>query len=363
MQEKPFYIKTSHTEGLLSQYTIYVDGTAGTDFREGVDVELSHWIPNRTEDLYKAGTSTEICFKYLEANKTFPYDLVVNNHLDIDGILSVFVLSYPTFALQHKDVLCKVAEAGDFWAWSEGKSLHLFQELTLLYQRLEREKVNLQKTYEDCFKCILAILTTPEEKTSAELLLQKQLTLITEGKIVRQEIAPHFVTYFVPRKLSQGKVQDFLEIPRFNEPISERLSFWPQVRNRMDSQKIQLISIESEDGLYYDLWYPGYAWAETKGLWLPPGLSHSNTGNHHKIFWPALEKVIQELNMIETGSCEWVLFSGFSFSGQENPKGFPIVATTLDENYTQKESHIPLEKVSLAFQKVFERELDSSKGV
>lgn len=116
MQEKPFYIRRAQTEAPSAQCTLFVDGTAGTHFREERDVELSHWLPNRTEDRYKAGTSTEICFKYLEENKTYPYDLVVNNHLDIDGILSVFVLCHPKFALQHKKDLIQTAEAGDFWA-------------------------------------------------------------------------------------------------------------------------------------------------------------------------------------------------------------------------------------------------------
>lgn len=210
--------------------------------------------------------------------------------------------------------------------------------------------MDLQKAYEKCFQCILTILTDPHEKADVESILQNQLSWVEEGKIQRQEVSPHFVTYCVPKELSQGKIHAFLEIPRFNEPLSERLPFWPQVRNRMDAQKIQLVGIETDKGVHYDLWYPGYAWAETKGLWLPPGLLHSNSLNHHKIQWPALENVIQELNDLETGSCSWKLFSSLSFSGEGNPRRFPIVASTLNERDEKEESYLPLKSIVPVFE-------------
>lgn len=114
--EKRFYITDSKVQRPLSTCTIYVDGTGGEDFREGVDIELSHWMPNRTLDQYKAGTSTEICFKFLEDKNAAPYDLVVNNHLDMDGLLSVFVLAYPSEAMRYRDILCDTSKTGDFWA-------------------------------------------------------------------------------------------------------------------------------------------------------------------------------------------------------------------------------------------------------
>jgi hypothetical protein len=342
-QKKRFYIEGSNGEQPPSHCTIYVDGTAGDNFREGIDVELSHWVPNRTEDRYKAGTSTEICFKFLEANAKHPYDLVINNHLDMDGLLSVFVLAYPTVSLQHRDVLCHAAKAGDFWAWSTGKALKIFQEVTLLYQDLGRQKVDLQQRYENCFESIIQILEGSDDKTDAQSILENQAALIEQGKIQRYDIAPRLVAYYVPKALSHGRVEEFLRIPKFNEPISERLAFWPQVRNRWDEEKIQLVAIETDNGIHYDLWYPGYAWADTKGLWRLPGLMlPENAGGFQTIRWPELSKVIQEMNRLETGPCEWKLFPGFSFSGQDNPREFPIVAATLDKNKEKLESQLPL---------------------
>ncbi len=350
--EKRFYVEGSKSKRPESRCTIYVDGTAGADFREGLDIELSHWIPNRTEERYKAGTSTEICFKFLEANIEHSYDLVVNNHLDIDGLLSVFVLAYPTIALQYREILSTASKAGDFWAWSEGRALTLFQELTLLYRRPEVKKADLQKAYEICFESILKILKAPETSSPAQEILERQFALIEQGKIERQEVSPRFVTYYVPKVLAKEK--GFLQIPNFNEPLSERLPFWPQVRNRLDEEKIQFIAVESDQGIHFDLWYPGYVWADTRGLWRPPGLITPNTmSDPHRIDWPQLSNVIQELNDIERGPCRWQLFPGISFSGQTNPRGFPIVAATLDQNNEPCESHLSLERVSGAFEELF----------
>lgn len=343
--EKRFYAEGSKAKRPDSHCTIYVDGTAGADFREGLDIELSHWIPNRTEERYKAGTSTEICFKFLEANKTYPYDLVVNNHLDIDGLLSVFVLAYPSVALQYREILKNASKAGDFWAWAEGRALTLFQKLTLLYRRPEVKKADLQQAYEICFEAILKILKAPETLCPAQDILERQFTLVEQGKIERQEVTSRFVTYYVPKALAKGKA--FLQIPTFNEPISERLPFWPQVRNRLDEEKIQLLAIENDRGTYFDLWYPGYVWADTCGLWRPPGLILPQTmGDPHRIDWPQLSQAIQELNDIEKGSCGWQLFPGISFSGRKNPRGFPIVAATLDQNNEPCENPLSLERVS-----------------
>lgn len=183
--EKCFYAKGSKIRRPDSQCTIYVEGTAEADFRVGIDIELSHWIPNRTENRFKAGTSTEIGFKFLESLKTPFYDLVINNHLDIDGLLSAFVLSYPTIALHHRDDLINAAKAGDFWAWSDGKALILFQELTLLYRRLEMKKVDLQTAYGTCFEFILEILKAPETTSPVQGILEEQFSLIKKGEIQR----------------------------------------------------------------------------------------------------------------------------------------------------------------------------------
>jgi hypothetical protein len=143
-------------------------------------------------------------------------------------------------------------------------------------------------------------------------------------------------------------------MPCFNEPISTRLAFWPQVRNRLDGEKIQLVAIETERGTHYDLWYPGYVWADTKGLWRPPGLSlPERAGEFQPLHWLELAKLIQELNLLETKDCEWQLFSGLCFLRQDNPRDLPVVATTLASAHHQLSS-LSLDKVMSLFKRLFE---------
>lgn len=354
--EKRFYITGSNVQRSYSTSTVYVDGTAADEFREGIDVELSHWMPNRTPDQYKAGTSTEMCFKFLEDKNAAPYDLVINNHIDIDGLLSVFVLAYPSEAIHYREILCDASKTGDFWAWSEGKALKIFQEVTLLYQQLQSQKVRLQDIYVKCFDLILTILYNPEDKSDAQTSLEEQSLLIEQGKIQRHELTPRLVAYAVPPDLSVGNLERFLHTPRFNEPISKRLAFWPQVRNRLDGEKIQLVAIGTEHGTHYDLWHPGYVWADTKGLWRPLGLSlPERAGEFQALHLPELADLIHDFNSLETQGCKWQLFSGLCFLRQDNPRDFPVVATTLASSHHQLSS-VPVDKVMSLFRRLFQKE-------
>src|SRR5215510_11138661 len=66
--------------------TLFCDGTAEKSaFRPRSDLELSHWVPNRSPAQWKADSSTEMCLRYVEKNPAPAFDLVVNNHADVDG--------------------------------------------------------------------------------------------------------------------------------------------------------------------------------------------------------------------------------------------------------------------------------------
>lgn len=347
--EKRFHIARREEALPHSECTIFVDGIAGDAFREGRDIELSHGLPNRTLDKYKSGSSVEFCFKFLDDESVPPYDLVVNRHLDLDGVLSVFVLSYPSEAMRYRDLLCDASKTGDFWGWSEGKALLLFQELTLLYKDLQSQSSHFQSIYEKCFERLFHILHNPAEMSEAQKILEEQQLLIETEKIQRLELAPRLVSYYVPLEISKNNTEAFLQTPQFNEPISRRLALWPQVRNRLDSEKLQLIAVETPQGIHYDLWCPGYSWADTKGLWRPRGLSlPKRVGEFQEFQWPDFSELIQKLNVLEDGVCQWRLFPGISFTPLENPREFPIVATTLPSSHNQL-SHLPLNKVLQLF--------------
>ena len=88
-----FDIQGSRRPRPVSARTIYCDGSAGEGFRPGVDMELSHWLPNRTPPRFKADSSTEICLNFAATGGALAdYDLTLNNHVDVDGVLSMFAV-------------------------------------------------------------------------------------------------------------------------------------------------------------------------------------------------------------------------------------------------------------------------------
>src|SRR5262245_58057059 len=116
--QRDFHIQGSATPRPAARGVIYCDGGTDDRFREGVDLELSHWIPNRTPERFKADTSTEICLSFI-ASGDRSFELVVNNHADVDGVLAVFTLVAGEWALEHRQTLAQAAHMGDFWGWGE----------------------------------------------------------------------------------------------------------------------------------------------------------------------------------------------------------------------------------------------------
>jgi hypothetical protein len=86
----------------------------------GAALDLTHWQGNRTPARFKADTSTEIALNFAkspEAAKQWDRAVVINNHFDTDGILSIWVLLDPERAIPCRELLIAAAEAGDFDEW------------------------------------------------------------------------------------------------------------------------------------------------------------------------------------------------------------------------------------------------------
>jgi hypothetical protein len=86
----------------------------------GTALDLTHWQGNHTPCRFKADTSTEIALKFAaspEAAMEWAGAVVVNNHFDTDGLLSIWVLLDPKQAVACRDLLVAAAEAGDFDEW------------------------------------------------------------------------------------------------------------------------------------------------------------------------------------------------------------------------------------------------------
>ena len=97
----------------------------------GTALDLTHWSDNETPAKLYADTSTEIALNLararLEHGEYADYDtaLVVNNHYDTDGVLSVWSCMQPEAALPHAQLLVAGAEAGDFGEWSSDLGVKL----------------------------------------------------------------------------------------------------------------------------------------------------------------------------------------------------------------------------------------------
>jgi hypothetical protein len=352
-----FYILGSASPRPQSKTSIFVDGVHDHTFRDD-DIELSHWLPNQTKDTYKAGTSTEICFKFLEQNPDADYDLVLNNHLDMDGLLAVFTLCFPEISLQYKDEIIQAAEMGDFWAFGKEKALNLFQNMTFFINQLDSKKIDPLEAYRKCFERTKILLNEDPSANphfiEAEKILASSLNLIETGQIVRTSHHFRFSSYFIPKNLSLTNLESYLSMPKFNEILSSRLSFWPQARYKLDKERIQLVSVEGKNGFYYDLWYPSYMWADTKGLWRAPGLTPSSDAegfydlNHQK-----LKNAVALLNQEETGQGTWKLFKRVSLFEKRNGRGFPITLSFLSSENKIAESFLPPLKVATLLAETF----------
>jgi hypothetical protein len=101
--------------------TISCDGRV-----EGTTLELTHWPGNETPDQYYADTSTEMALKFAkEPLENFENAVVLNNHYDTDGVLSVWACLEPQEAMKYEQLLKEGAEAGDFGEWNSDQGVKL----------------------------------------------------------------------------------------------------------------------------------------------------------------------------------------------------------------------------------------------
>lgn len=119
-----FFILGSNNEIPKGKKRIFTDGSSSryNEFNLEIDIDLSHDRPNYTPKKYKANTSTEVCMNFINDTPDMSRDVIINDHLDVDGILSVFTLIHPKIALDNRSLIVQAAEIGDFYAWGSSES-------------------------------------------------------------------------------------------------------------------------------------------------------------------------------------------------------------------------------------------------
>lgn len=91
---------------------IIVDGAK----RPHTTLVLSHWPASPTPEILWRDLSAEIASAYLGHPEFWDRsaDVVSNDHPDIDGLISLFFLTNPAYAMEHATLLIDVARIGDF---------------------------------------------------------------------------------------------------------------------------------------------------------------------------------------------------------------------------------------------------------
>lgn len=395
-----FHILGSQTERPSSVKTIFADGSADKTFRPDVDMELSHWIPNRTPERFKADTSTEICMNFVAEQSVEGWDLAINNHMDVDGVLSIFTLVHSEFALQHRDTIVQAAEMGDFWSYGERPAQVLFQGLTLVMEEMRAEKADIRGIYEACFEKVFELIGRGDEQEHGRLEgepavadskqetrlsrvtssnhalslnqptdppdlspaiqaapdeINLSISRIESGEIVRTVHHERFVHYALPSSMTatEDDLGKALHIPSFNSAIfADEMWLLPQARNRLDREKVQLVSAAAEGGWYYDLHYPGYMWAETPDAWRAPGFAFTGSTNAYYYGHQPLEEAVRALQKWETGDGEWTLVKELSPFSTIKGRNFPVVVSFVKDEQPARSQLAP-EQVAELLAKAF----------
>ena len=322
--------------------TIYADGAGAKGRRPGVDIELSHWVPNSTPARYKADTSTGICLRYVADPATDDVDLVVNDHADVDGILSLYVLLHPDVALDNADRLVDAAAAGDFQAWCDRPAFDLVQQLTLHLSASGAGGVDVGDTYAQAFELTTRILerSGPEPSTAgAWAVLERGLELL--DRTVRVEVVGERLASFVYPERTARRLAAVVDVPVLNQPVDDSIWLWPQVRNHDHAERVQLVSVPTDGGWWHDVWLPAHCWAETPGRWAVPGLVSTGDSNRWLVQHPPLAEAMAQLAGAETATGRWICADHVSPFGRTEGRRFPVVASFVGTDGTPVASDLP----------------------
>jgi len=358
MTTSRFYIIGSARQRPSSRKTIFADGDSDSSFRDGVDIELSHWVPNKTPPPYKADTSTGCCMKFVEQQGTEDWDLAINNHLDVDGLLSIFTLVDAELAQSERQTIVRAAEMGDFWGWGDESAQVLFQGLTVLMNSLQARQVDIQEIYERCFDRARRLIRNGDEGDVAIsdglAALDRSRDLVESGAIERHRLHRRFARFHVPRSVAEESWELALSVPAFNAALGAAIPLLPQVRNREDSDRVQLVSVEADHGWFYDLYYPGYMWADTPDAWRPPGLQFNGSKNGYYYGHGPLDEAVLELEEAEGGPGRWRIAEEVTPFSTLVGRGFPVVLSFLDTHDRPARSQLQPAKVGAILAAAFE---------
>ncbi|MEO7095535.1 MAG: DUF6687 family protein [Polyangiales bacterium] len=364
-----YFLRDAGVEPPQVARILYADGSAGPEFRRGIDLELSHWVPNTTPARWKADTSTEICLRFAADPPGERYDLAVNNHVDVDGILSLFSLVHSSLALAHRDVVLGAAEMGDFSAGVDRPAFRLAHELTMLLDESRKAGWDARTSYERAFALTQSVLSGDRAEHAdverAWAILERGQARIASGEVQIERVGEHFVSYRLPL-LEGDDLARALRVPSFNPLIDDSIWLWPHARRRRYGQHAELVSVRATEGWFHDLWLPGYVWADTPNRWSVPGLLATGSSNEWRIERPTLRLAFSKLRDAEHGTGTWTIADRLTPFATLNGRGFPVVASFVDDAGAPAVSSLDPSTVAAVLSPAFEvagvREVEHMAG-
>ena len=117
---------------LGDQRHLVVDGAP----RQNSATVLSHWPVSPTPTGLWRDLSAEIAYAYLLDETAWDQstDIVTNDHLDVDGLISLFFLTNPERAIERAELLVEIARVGDFGVVRSTKAAEVAWILQALMQ-------------------------------------------------------------------------------------------------------------------------------------------------------------------------------------------------------------------------------------
>ena len=211
--------------------------------------------------------------------------------------------------------------------------------------------------FAEAFRRVPALIngTDPEVTQIDESLapLRRSVELVEQGQIFRSLLGDRLAHYIVPLAIAGDDDGRASYSPEFNEVISEKAVFWPQVRARWDAERVSLVSTERETGWFHDLWFPGYLWGDTEGLWRVPGLEYRGGMGSYDVENLRLVAAFESLQRQETAPGRWGLGGTQLPFGRELQDRFPLVGRFLDEQGHPAVSQLLPEQATRTFEGVF----------
>jgi hypothetical protein len=240
-----------YDEGLASMPFLCVDGVVDGG------LNLSHWPGNRTPAHLKADTSTEMALRLAldpgRADWLSGVSIVTNNHLDTDGLLSVWSVLRPEEAHRHRKTLLQAARTGDFGEFTTPEAFKF--------------DVVVEAFGDDRLSPIAAEIRGRGEHERHQIVYDRLLGMLPE---LLQGAARYKEIWAEPLQSLLGSLMRIKDVSRLREHPGARLTVIEasepldaMARFNVAGHHRVLTATRGESGIVYEMAFQIFSWFET----------------------------------------------------------------------------------------------------